>query len=305
MSYIDRTVAGEPSFAEARRSASRATWTAVRGFVRRSPGAALASAFLIALVVVALVPDALAPQDPTVQAPQNALRSVSGKHPFGTDNFGRDVFSRIVHGARTTLLVGFGAVAVGLAVATLLGSVSAYRGGWVDMLVQRLVDAMMALPWLLILMSMMALIGPGALNTLLVIGLLSAPAASRVIRGSVLTLRQTEFVLAARTIGCPPSRVLWRHILPSITAPLIVLASTGLGAAILAEASLSFLGFGVVPPAPAWGYMIGVEGRRFLTTAPWLAIFPGAAIALVVLTVNVLADALRDQLDPRTGRDHR
>ncbi|MBN9494646.1 ABC transporter permease [bacterium] len=254
---------------------------------------------IVVLLILAVAPGLIAPHGPDAQAPADALQSVSTSHLFGTDNFGRDVFSRVVYGAKTSLFIGVGAVVVGLGAAILIGATSAYVGGWWDSLVQRLVDAVMALPWLVVLMSMMSLLGPGERNSLLVIGLLTAPGTSRVIRGAVLRLKSSLYVDAARAVGCSNTRIVVRHILPNIMPEVIVLASIGVGAAILAESSLSFLGFGVVPPAPDWGYMLGVEGRRFLTTAPWLAIFPGAAIALCVFSFNVLGDALRDELDPR------
>lgn len=273
--------------------------SATRGFCVRRPLGAAGGLVIVVLLVLAFAPGLIAPYGPDAQAPADALQSVSGSHLFGTDNFGRDVFSRVVYGARTSLFIGVGAVVVGLGAAILIGATSAYAGGWWDALVQRLVDAIMALPWLVVLMSMMSLLGPGERNSLLVIGLLTAPGTSRVIRGSVLRLKGTLYVDAARAMGCSDTRIVVRHILPNILPEIIVLASIGVGAAILAESSLSFLGFGVVPPAPDWGYMLGVEGRRFLTTAPWLAIFPGAAIALCVFSFNVLGDALRDELDPR------
>ena len=277
------------------RSASLRLWRTVRHYPLGTVGAML----LALLVILAVVPGWLATTSPTEQAPADALQAPSRAHRFGTDNFGRDVFSRVVYGTRSSLIVAAGAVVLGLGSATVLGAVSAYAGGWVDAIVQRLVDALMALPWLVIAMSVLALVGPGRNATLVVLGVLTAPGLSRVIRSSVLRLRQQAFVEAARSIGCSPARILWRHLLPNITAELVVLASVGVGGAMLSEAALSFLGFGVTPPAPAWGYMLGVEGRRFLTTAPWLAIFPGAAIALAVFAATVLGDALRDALDPR------
>lgn len=284
--------------ARSRRRIVRAL-SATRAFCVRRPLGAAGALVIIVLLVLAAAPGLIAPYGPDAQAPVDALQSVSGSHLFGTDNFGRDVFSRVVYGARTSLFIGIGAVLVGLGAAIVIGATSAYAGGWWDALVQRVVDAIMALPWLVVLMSMMSLLGPGERNSLLVIGLLTAPGTSRVIRGAVLRLKGTLYVDAARAMGCSDARIVVRHILPNIMPEIIVLASIGVGAAILAESSLSFLGFGVVPPAPDWGYMLGVEGRRFLTTAPWLAIFPGAAIALCVFSFNVLGDALRDELDPR------
>jgi peptide/nickel transport system permease protein len=255
--------------------------------------------FVAVMLALAAFPGVLAPNDPAAQNPAAALTGPSAAHWFGTDNFGRDVLSRVVYGARSSVVIGFGSVALSLSLATAIGGISGYTGGWFDTISQRLVDAVMALPWLVLLMSVMALIGPGVANTTLVLGVLTAPATSRVVRGSVLSMRSRQFVEAAHATGCSSARILLRHILPNITAELIVLSSIGVGSAILAESSLSFLGFGVVPPTPSWGYMLGIEGRRFLTTAPWLAIFPGAAIALCVFSFNMLGDALRDTLDPR------
>lgn len=282
-----------------RRSRAEASRRAVARFARKKPLAMFGAVVILVMLVLAAFPGLVATTDPNAQDPANSLQNASSEHYFGTDNFGRDVFSRVVHGARSSVVIGFGSVAISLCIAVLVGSVSGYLGGWLDTVVQRFVDAVMALPWLVLLMSVMALIGPGIGNTVFVLGVLTAPAASRVVRGSVLSLRTRQFVEAARATGCSGPRILFRHILPNITAELTVLASIGIGSAILAESSLSFLGFGVVPPTPSWGYMLGIEGRRFLTTAPWLAIFPGLAIALCVFSFNVLGDGLRDVLDPR------
>lgn len=268
-------------------------------FCLRRPLGAVGIVVIIVLVVLSLVPGLIAPHQPDAQDAVNALQSVSQAHLFGTDNFGRDVFSRVVYGARTSLVIGLGAVVVGIGSAIVIGATSAYFGGWYDALVQRMVDAVMALPWLVVLMSMMSLLGPGERNSMLVIGMLTAPGMSRVLRGAVLHTKANLYIEASRSVGCSNARIILRHILPNIVPEIIILASVGIGAAILAESSLSFLGFGVVPPTPDWGYMLGVEGRRFLTTAPWLAIFPGAAIAVCVFSFNVLGDALRDELDPR------
>ena len=268
-------------------------------FARSKPLGVIGMILIVVMVALAAFPGFLAPENPAAQDPASALTGPSASHWFGTDNFGRDVLSRVIFGARSSVVIGFGSVALSLFFATAIGGVSGYAGGWFDTFFQRLVDALMALPWLVLLMSVMALIGPGIANTTLVLGVLTTPATSRVVRGSVLSMRSRQFVEAAHATGCSSIRILLRHILPNITAELIVLSSIGVGGAILAESSLSFLGFGVVPPTPSWGYMLGIEGRRFLTTAPWLAIFPGAAIALCVFSFNMLGDALRDSLDPR------
>ena len=266
---------------------------------RRKPLGAAGALVVALLVVMAVWPGLFARQSPTAQAPLRALKEPSREYFFGTDNFGRDLYSRVVYGTRSSVTIGFGAVAIGLALASFVGITSGFGGGWLDLGLQRLVDAIMALPGLVLLLSMMSLLGPGVVNTMLVIGLLTSPGSSRVVRSAVLRVKQSQFVEAARATGASGPYIMVRHIIPNIMPELIVLASIGLGGAILAEASLSFLGFGVVPPQPAWGYMLGVEGRRFLIAAPWLAIFPGAAIAVCVFSFNMLGDALRDLLDPR------
>lgn len=291
-------VRDEPAlpFAAARR---RGLAGAALHFARRKPLGAAGAVVILAFLVLALAPSLFATADPNAQDTANSLQGPAWSHFFGTDNFGRDVYSRVVYGARTSLSIGLGAVFVGIAVATAVGVLSAYAGGWVDALVQRVVDAVMALPWLVLLMSMMALLGPGKANTLLVVGLLTAPGTSRVVRSSVLRIKENQYFEAARATGCSSSRILARYVVPNIVPELIILASIGIGAAIIAESSLSFLGFGVVPPEASWGYMLGIEGRRFQLVAPWLSIFPGAAIALCVFAFNMLGDALRDVLDPR------
>jgi peptide/nickel transport system permease protein len=260
----------------------------------------LAGLILIAImVIVAVFAPLIATHDPVATDTLNQLEGPSSEHWFGTDHLGRDTFSRVVYGTRTSLAVGFGAVALGTTLAVLLGVVSAYYGGALDLVTQRLVDAVMALPWLILIMSVMALIGPGVVNIILVLGFLTAPGASRVIRGATLSVGASPYVDSARALGCRDHQIIIRHVLPNVAAPMIVIATIGLGAAILAEAALSFLGFGVVPPEPSLGQMLSVEGRKWMLKAPWIAIFPGIAISLAVFGFNMLGDALRDVLDPR------
>jgi peptide/nickel transport system permease protein len=265
---------------------------------RRYPAGVAAAAAIVVLLMAAVAPSWLVSGDPAAQDPSRALQPPSSRHRMGTDNFGRDVATRVVHGARASLFVGVGATALALLLAVAAGTAGALAGGVLDAALLRLIDALMALPWLLLVLSVMALLGPGTLNTAIVIGVLSVPAAARVVRGISLVVAAEPYVDAARAAGAGPLHVLARHVLPNIAPEVIVLAAIGAGSAILAESSLSFLGFGVVPPAPAWGYMLGIEGRRFMLVAPWLVIAPGAAIALTVLAFNTLADALRDALDP-------
>jgi ABC-type dipeptide/oligopeptide/nickel transport system permease subunit len=268
-------------------------------FAVQKPLGLFGAVAIIMLVFLAIAPSVVARNDPNQIDATNLFKGPNTSAFFGTDQQGRDVFSRVVHGTRTSLEVGVGAVVIGIGAALIIGVSSAFFGGWFDAVVQRLVDAIMALPWLVVLMSVMQLVGPGQTSAMVVIGLLTAPGTSRVVRSAVLGVTGLPYIEATRSGGSTNLRIILRHVLPNIVPELIVLASVGIGAAILAESSLSFLGFGVVPPAPDWGYMLGIDGRRFLTKAPWLAIFPGAAIALCVFSFNVLGDALRDVLDPR------
>ena len=226
---------------------------------------------------------------------------------LGTDFLGRDLFSRLVHGARVSVFVALGSVALGSILASFIGITSGYLGGKYDTVVQRLVDAWMSIPPLLLLLFVMSILGPSALNVTLVLGLV-AIRESRVLRGSVLALKEQPFVEAARVNGATTLRILTRHVLPNVMVPIIILASLRLGQVILIEASLSFLGYGVPPPFPSWGRMLSSESRSYLEIAPWLAIWPGVFLSLTVFGWNVLGDALRDLLDPRmrgTGGGYR
>jgi peptide/nickel transport system permease protein len=209
------------------------------------------------------------------------------------------VFSRVVYGARISVTVGFGAVLISSLLAAAIGITSGYFGGRYDMLVQRVVDAWQSFPYLVVILSIMAVLGPGLLNTILALGFLGAVGASRVIRGATISVVQNTYVEAARAVGAGHLRIMARYILPNVAATIIVLATIGLGAFILAESALSFLGFGVPPPYPSWGGMLSGSGRSFFYTAPWMAVWPGAAISLAVFGFNMLGDALRDVLDPR------
>jgi peptide/nickel transport system permease protein len=227
------------------------------------------------------------------------LKPPGAQFYLGTDNLGRDLFSRIVYGARISMTVGFGAVTLSLLLATILGVTSGYFGGKVDVLVQRLVDACMAFPPLVILLSIMAVLGPGLLNVILVLGIVPSANRSRVIRSATLAAKENQFIEAAQAVGASHLRIILRYILPNVMAPIIIIATNALGAVILIEATLSFLGFGVPPPYPSWGEMLSGSGRSYMYKAPWMAIWPGVAISLAVFGFNMLGDALRDLLDPR------
>lgn len=227
------------------------------------------------------------------------LKPSSTAHWLGTDNLGRDVLSRVIHGARVSMAVGFGGVGLGLLGAILVGLLSGYFGGMLDTALQRVVDAFMCFPLLLVALTIMALLGPGLANVILTLGLVLAVRDSRVIRGAVLTVKANLYVEAALALGAPHGAILRRHVLPNIFAPILILATVNLGAVILIEAALSFLGFGVPPPRPSWGGMLSTAGVVHMLRAPWLAFWPGVALSLAVFSANMLGDALRDVLDPR------
>ena len=271
----------------------------VRTLVVKKPLGALAGLILLAMLTLALGADWFAPYDYDEADMFARLKPASGAHWLGTDNLGRDLLSRIVYGARVSMAVGFGAVLLGLAGATLVGLLSGYFGGRLDILVQRVVDAFMCFPLLLVALTIMALIGPGLGNVVLALGLVLAVRDSRVIRSAVLSVKAHLFVEAARALGGGHAALIVRHILPNIFAPLMILATVNLGAVILIEAALSFLGFGVPPPRPSWGGMLSGPGLVHMLRAPWLALWPGVALSLAVFGANMLGDALRDLLDPR------
>lgn len=270
-----------------------------RQFARSQPLATFGLVMLLFFLVVAIVGPWFVPKDPYATSVRNALETPGAGHWFGTDNLGRDVFSRVVVATRFSLLLGVAATATGVVIYTALGLVSGYLGGRADVVIQRLVDAAMAIPFLLFLLLVVTMAGPSFGTIAIVIGLYGGITNSRVVRGSVLGVKQETYVEAARSIGASPARIVVRHILPNTMATIIVVASLSLGTSVLAESALSFLGYGVPPPDPTWGQMMGAEARPYITKGPWMAIFPGLALSIVVFSINVLGDGLRDVLDPR------
>jgi peptide/nickel transport system permease protein len=267
--------------------------------VRRKPLGTIGAAIVIVMLLLAVLADVLTPYGFAETNLRERFVAVSGSHWLGTDQIGRDVATRILYGARISLYVGFGAIAIASVLATLLGIFSAYWGGRVDLLLQRVVDAWMAFPGLLILMSIMSLLGPSVLNITLVLGIAAGIRDSRIVRGVALSIRENTYVEGALAMGSGHTRVTLVHILPNVLPTIIVVATTGLSTVILTEASLSFLGLGVPPPYPTWGGMLSLAGLDHMYRAPWLAIWPAVALSLAVFGFNMLGDALRDLLDPR------
>jgi len=277
----------------------RVSAAAVGRFCRRKPLGAAGGLIVVGLVLLALFADRIAPYDFDETIAGARMRPPSARFWMGTDNLGRDVWTRVVFGARVSMTVGFGAVLLGTALATLIGVTSGYFAGGYDTVAQRVVDAWQSFPFLIIVLSLMAVLGPGRLNVILALGVAGAAGASRVIRSATVAVVGNPYVEGARALGCGHLRILARHVLPNVAAPIIILATIGLGSAILAESALSFLGFGVPPPYPSWGGMLSGSGRSYMYQAPWMALWPGAAISLAVYGFNMLGDALRDVLDPR------
>jgi peptide/nickel transport system permease protein len=267
-------------------------------WLRRHPRLGVFGGLLLLFVLIAIAAPLIAPYDPIKTAPRDRSLGPSWEHPLGTDPLGRDNLSRVIYGARVSLAVGLIAVLIGSSIGVALGVVAGYAGGWADMTISRLLDALLAFPGLVFLIAVSAALGPSLRNSMIAIGVLTVPAYARLARGQVLQAREFEYVTAARLLGAGRGRVVGRHILPNIISPLIVQATLASGAAILAEATLSFLGLGAQPPTPDWGSMMFVASS-YLTQNPWFAIGPGLAIFITVFSFNMFGDALRDALDPR------
>jgi peptide/nickel transport system permease protein len=272
---------------------------AVLRFSRRKPLGAIGGALVLALLVMAAFAERIAPYDYDQTIRGARMQPPSAAHWLGTDNLSRDMWSRVVYGARISVTVAFSTIVLGTLCATAIGVSSGYFGGLYDTAVQRVVDAWISFPFFVILLSVMAVLGPGLLNVVLALAIVITAAGSRVVRGATLSVAQNAYVEAARAMGCGHLRILLRYIVPNVMATVIVLATIGLGGVILAEGGLSFLGFGVPPPYPSWGAMLSGSGRTYMYRAPWMAIWPGVAISLAVFGFNMLGDALRDVLDPR------
>ena len=291
----DRPLAASAALADARFRPPR-TKQAWRVVVR-NPIGTLGAVIVGLVILTALLAGLLAPYDPVSQlAPP--LQPPGGAYPLGTDDFGRDVLSRVIHGARVSLWVGIISVGIALISGSILGLLAGYYGGWVDSLIMRLMDILFGLPAIVLAIAITSVLGPSLNSVLIAIGIVYAPQFSRVARAPTLSLRERDFVTAARAVGAGDLWLVRRHILPNMTAPIVVQATVAFSTAILTEATLSYLGLGTQPPTPSWGTMLNA-GKQVLLLAPWNSIFPGLAIALTVLGFNLLGDGLRDALDPR------
>lgn len=287
---INASVPVGPRYAKVRR---------VIRFVRRNSLTAAAGVVLLCTLLAATLAPALAPADPTAQRLTARLEPPGAGHILGTDEYGRDVLSRLLYGARISLFVGFSATLLGVLAGGVLGLLTGYIGGWLDLAVQRVIDALMAIPGLVLLLSLAMLLGPTVKSETIALTIFVIPSSTRVVRSHVLSIRGEPYVEAARVVGASGGRVMVRHILPNVAPTLIVAASVVVGAVVLAEAGIGFLGMGVTEPTPTWGNMLSRSGQQFMEQAPWLAVIPGAAIALVVGAFNLFGDGLRDLLDPR------
>jgi peptide/nickel transport system permease protein len=273
---------------------------AVLRFARRKPLGAAGAAIVLLMIVVAIFAPVIAPYEYDYQRLGERLRDPSAQHLMGTDNLGRDIFSRVVYGARVSITIGFIAVAIQTCLVTVLGVISGYYGRWLDLFFQRFIDIWIAMPGLLALIFFISVFGPSMATVTILLGVLGAAGGSRVVRGAVIAVRAQPYIEAARVIGASDRRVMLVHVLPNVLHVVVIGSTVAIGAFILAEASLAFLGFGVPPPYPTWGQMLNVS-REYLYF-PWLALWPGLALTATVFGFNVFGDALRDALDPRLRR---
>ncbi|MBI9043197.1 MAG: ABC transporter permease [Anaerolineaceae bacterium] len=261
--------------------------------------AVIGLAIVLIIILIAVAAPLIATHDPTYIDYNAVLQPPSGEHFFGTDDLGRDIFSRVVFGGRESLRVGFLGIIIAIFGGVIIGVITGYLGGWVDNLTQRLVEVFMAFPPILLILSIIAALGPNLTTVLIALGISAIPSFTRFVRGSVLAVKNEEYVTAAKVIGARNLRIMFRYVLPNILGPILVYGTLGLGSAIMVTAGLSYIGLGAQPPSPEWGAMLNY-GRSYLRTAWWMSIYPGAAIFLVVLCINLFGDGLRDALDPKT-----
>jgi peptide/nickel transport system permease protein len=300
MSVSAPTRAAVPAVIEAVRDVRRRTpWQTILRFCRREPLGTFGMAIVIIMAVVGFSAELIAPYSPTANDFSAMTEAPSWAHWLGTDQFGRDLLSRIIFGARTALIVGLTSALVGGVAGLVLGVGSAYFGGLIDLILQRVFDILMAFPLIIMALAVVAIFGTGVQNVIIAITIPLIPRCARVVRSSALAIREIPYVDAARACGYSHARIILRHMVPNVVAPFLIMITAFVGQAILAEASLSYLGLGVQEPVPAWGLMLQGGAEEYASTAPWIAIFPGLAIMLSVLGINLFGDALRDELDPK------
>jgi peptide/nickel transport system permease protein len=273
-------------------------WVQVLVRISRNPMGAFGLAIVLLMAIVAILAPLIAPYSPIQQHPGLELKPPSGQFWLGSDDLGRDLFSRILYGARVSFVVGVLATALGAAVGVSTGMLSGYLGGWVDSVIMRFYDALLAFPGIIIGIAVISILGPSTLNVAYALAIGGMPFFARLMRSSVLSERERDYVYAARSIGAKDGRIMFRHVLPNTLAPLLVQLSLAMGFAVLAEAGLSFLGLGTQPPDPSWGTMLN-DSRAYLREAPWYGLWPGVALTVLLVALNYLSDALRDALDPR------
>ena len=281
------------------RLTKRTILTTIIGFIKQKPLGAAGGLIVLSAIMVALLAPVLAPYDPEQIAVAPKFSGPGGDALLGTDQLGRDVLSRLIYGARVSMYVGLLSVGIGITLGTLIGIFSAYSGGLVDLVVQRMVDALMGFPPIILALGLMAALGADKNNVVIALVVILLPGAVRVVRSQVLSIKELDYTLAARAIGAGGGRIMLRHILPNVAATYIVLSTITLGFAIVVEAALSFLGVGIPPDVASWGGMLTLGASKYIHIQPWLAVFPGVMIALVVFSINLLGDGLRDALDPK------
>ena len=273
--------------------------TLLSRLIREKPMGTAGGIILLLLILVAVFADLLAPYGFNDVNMRAVMKPPSAQYLLGTDNVGRDILSRIIYGARISIVVGLAASAIDVTVAAFLGLVSGFAGGKTDLIIQRFVDAIIVFPNLFFYLAVLSVVGPGLWQVILVLGVLGGVGSSRIIRSAVMQIRSNVYVDAVKSMGATQSRILMRHVLPNTMAPLLIIFTVAMGGVILSEATLSFIGLGIPPPQPSWGGMLSGSGRRYMENAPWMAIWPGLFLSLAVFGINMLGDALRDLLDPR------
>lgn len=267
--------------------------------IKEKPLGVIGGVIVLAMLIVGIFAEAVSPYGPTEINAKHVLEAPSAEFLMGTDNLGRDLLTRVIHGARISMIVGLAAPALQMVIAIILGVTSGFLGGKFDITVQRLVDAWMCFPPLIMTITVMSILGPGLLQVIIVLGVSGGISVSRAVRSAVIGIKENLYVQAAEAIGSPIFKTLTRHIMPNIMAVVIILFTVHMASCILAEAALSFLGFGIPPPSPSWGGMLSAEGRQYMEVAPWMALWPGVALSVAVYGISMLGDAIRDILDPR------